>query len=150
MTKSVGFDFDGVIHKDVGPTDKYGQRHPTIPLNKIPQNKFDKIIDLIKIYKSYNYIIYIITARPSTHKHIIKETLKNFSIFENIISHENIICTGDIGGDKIGTLYNLRINDFYDDSISHIKSVKKHKKKLIDLKNCYITIPEKNKIYKII
>ena len=150
MSKSVGFDFDGVIHVDVGPTDKYGQRHPTIPFNKIPQNKFNKIIDLIKIYDKYNYIIYIITARSSTHKDIIKKTLNNFGINNNIIPYENIICTGDMGGDKIKTLYNLKINDFYDDSVSHINSVKKHKNKLIDLKNCYMTISKKNKIYKII
>lgn len=150
MKKSVGFDFDGVIHIDVGPTDNYGQRHPLISLDKIPKNKFTKIIDLIKIYKIHNYIIYIITARPSKYKNIIKETLINFGIFNNIIPYENIICTGDVGGDKINTLYTLEINDFYDDSILHINAVKKYRNKLINLKNCYMTVPENNKIYKII
>jgi hypothetical protein len=148
--KNVGFDFDGVIHKNVTPSDIYGQRHPSIPFNTVPLDKFDKIIDLIKIYKSNDYNIFIITSRLKNNKNLIRKTLDNFSIDKNIIPDDNIVCTGDNGGDKIYMLIKLEINDFYDDSIYHIKSIIKNKNKLKKLKNCFMTIPEKNKIYKII
>jgi hypothetical protein len=149
MKKNVGFDFDGVIHKDVGLPDINGQRHPNISFNDIPKNKFTEIIDLIQIYKKNNYNIYIITSRLNKHKNVIKQTLESYGL-QQFIPENNIICTGDIGGDKINILKKLKIKDFYDDSISHIKSIIKNKKYLSDLKNCYITFPEKNKIYKII
>ena len=47
---NVGFDFDGVIHRNVSKPDKNGQRHPSIPFNQIPSSKFDIIIDLIIRY----------------------------------------------------------------------------------------------------
>ena len=53
--KSVGFDFDGVIHKNVNLPDRFGQRHPSVPFNTVPPTKFDKIINIIKIYKQYDY-----------------------------------------------------------------------------------------------
>lgn len=149
--KSVGFDFDGVIHKNVNMTDRFGQRHPNIPFNSIPFLKFDKIIDLIKIYYKYDYNIYIITARTSNYKSIVRQTLNNFGINENIISTDNLIFTGDIGGDKVDILDRLNINDFYDDSPKIFKSILIGKKRnlLKKLTNCYITKPEINKILKI-
>ena len=149
MNKNVGFDFDGVIHKDVGLSDINGQRHPNIPFNDIPKNKFTEILELIKVYKKNNYNIFIITSRLNIHKNIIKKTLDLYNL-KDIIPDENIICTGDIGGEKIQTIHNLKINDYYDDSISHIKDIIKNRKYLIYLKNCYMTFPEKNTIYKII
>ena len=73
--KNVGFDFDGVIHIDVSKTDEFGNRHPTIPWTSVGINKFDKIIDLIYFYNKHNYNIYIITARTSDSKDIVKQTL---------------------------------------------------------------------------
>lgn len=145
--KNVGFDFDGVIHTDVSKTDKYGQRHPTIPWNSPGINKFNEIIDLIHFYHKNNYNIYIITARKSNSKDIVKQTLINFGI-SDIIPDNNLYFTG---GDKVETLEKLKINDFYDDSISHFKSIYIHKKnnRLQNLINCYMTKPENGKILKI-
>jgi hypothetical protein len=120
--KSVAFDFDGVIHKNVDMPDRYGQRHPNIPFNRIPHTRFDKIIDIIKIYYKHDYNIYIITARTSHSRNIVRQTLNNFDINENIISNDNLIFTGDIGGDKVSILNALNINDFYDDSPKIFKS----------------------------
>ena len=149
--RNVGFDFDGVIHINVTKSDHNGQRHPSIPFNMIPTKPFHKIIDLIKIYHEYKYNIFIITARTSKSKSIINETLQKFGI-SDIISHDNIITTGDMyNGDKTRVLDKLNIIDFYDDSMCIFKSIEIAKKnnRLINLKNCYMTIPENNKIIKL-
>ena len=145
--KNVGFDFDGVIHIDVSKTDEFGNRHPTIPWTSVGINKFDKIIDLIYFYNKHNYNIYIITARTSDSKDIVKQTLIKFGI-SHMIPDKNLYFTG---GDKVKTLEKLKINDFYDDSISHFKSIYIHKKnnRLQNLINCYMTKPENGKILKI-
>jgi hypothetical protein len=146
---NVAFDFDGVIHKDVGKTDGNGNRHPTIPFNQISSNPFMEIIKLIKIYRSVDANIYILTARSSNYKNLIKKTLILYSI---PIDKNKIICAGDTGGDKIQYLEMLNINHFYDDSIYHFKKIihEKHKNKLQNLRRLYLTIPEQDKIAKII
>lgn len=145
---NVAFDFDGVIHKDVGKTDKKGNRHPVIPFNKISSNPFIEIIKLIKIYKSVDANIYILTARTSNYKNLIKKTLDLYLIPIDI---NRIICAGDTGGDKISYLEQLNINHFYDDSIYHFKKIiqEKRRNKLENLRKLYLTIPEENKIAEI-
>jgi hypothetical protein len=148
---NVGFDFDGVIHTNVTQADIYGQRHPSISFNKVPPSPFYKIINLIKIYNTNNYNIYIITARNSKSKEIIKKTLDIYDI-SKYIPEKNIITTGDTyNGDKTHILHKLNIVDFYDDSIKIFKSIIDAKKNnlLQNLQNCYMTIPEKNKIIKL-
>jgi hypothetical protein len=148
MNLNVAFDFDGVIHKDVSKTDKTGNRHPTIPFNEISKNPFQKIIELIKIYKSLNANIYILTARPSLYRDLI---IKSLDIYQIPINKDNIICAGDTGGDKIEYLERLNINHFYDDSIYHFRRIYEAKKqnKLKYLKKLYLTLPEQNKIAEI-
>lgn len=145
---NVGFDFDGVIHKDVGKTDNNGQRHPTIPFNKISSNPFIEIIKLIKVYKKINANVYIITARTSNYKKLIMSSLNKYGVQ---LLDKNIICTGDTGGDKIQYLEGLNINHFYDDSIYHFRRIihEKRKNKLQKLIKLYLTIPEQNKIAEI-
>lgn len=148
---NVGFDFDGVIHSNVTPADIYGQRHPNISFYSIPSTPFCKILNLIKMYHEHNYNIYIITARSSKSKEIIKKTLDNFGV-SRYIPEQNIITTADYyNGDKTYVLDRLNIVDFYDDSIKIFKSIQQAKKNnmLRNLHNCYMTIPEKNKIIKI-
>jgi hypothetical protein len=148
---NVGFDFDGVIHTDVTPADIHGQRHPNISFHDVPSTPFYKIINLIKLYHEYNYNIYIITARSSRSKQIIKKTLDVFGISQ-YIPEQNIITTGDShNGDKTYILDKLNIIDFYDDSIKIFNSILHAKKnnRLNNLHNCYMTLPEKNKIIKI-
>jgi len=153
MTKyNVAFDFDGVIHRNVTKPDRTGQRHPSIPFNQIPSSKFDIIIDLIKYYRQNNYNCYIITARTSRCKNLIRHTLNLFGIDNTIIPDCNIITTGDTGGCKNSYLENLNIRDFYDDSTNIFRSILKAKqqRKLTKLKNCYITYPEHNNIKKLL
>jgi hypothetical protein len=153
MTKyNVGFDFDGVIHRNVTLPDNIGQRHPSIPFHHIPTDKFDRIIDLIKMYKQHNYNCYIVTARKSKSKGVIRKTLDDFGIFNTIIPDNNIITTGDTGGCKNAYLEYYNIHDFYDDSVNIFRSiiVAKKQNKLQNLKNCYITYPESKRIKKII
>jgi acid phosphatase class B len=147
--KNVAFDFDGVIHTEVTMTDRNGQRHPIKGLYYIPKTPFNKIINLIKIYYENKYNIYIITSRNSNSKNILIQTLYNFKIY-NLI--KNIYFTGDThNGDKTVLLDELNINDFYDDSIYHLKSVinEKRKNKLRNLNRFYLTLPEKNDIFRI-
>lgn len=147
--KNVAFDFDGVIHIEVTLADKNGQRHPIKGLNYIPKTPFNKIIDLIKIYHENGYNIYIITSRNNKSKNIVIHTLSSFKIY-HLIKH--IYFTGDThNGDKTELLEKLNINDFYDDSIYHFKSVinKKRKNKLKNLNRFYLTLPEKNDILRI-
>jgi hypothetical protein len=151
--KSVAFDFDGVIHTDVSNTDSNGNRHPTIPFSEVGRNKFDYIIDLIHRYHRHNYKIYIVTARSSKSKHVVRNTLTKFNVSPCIIPDENLFFTGDYGrgGDKVDTLEHLNINHFYDDSISHFKSIYSAKKqnRLGNLRKCYLTKPEKNTVIKL-
>jgi hypothetical protein len=151
MSNNVAFDFDGVIHRTVSKPDKTGQRHPSILFNEIPPNKFDKIIDLIKFYKKHNFNLYIITARTSRDKYIIRHTLDNFGIKNTIIPNNNIITTGDTGGCKNLYLEYYKINYFYDDSINIFVKIKKAKQqhKLKKLKKCYLTNPDDNSIFEI-
>jgi hypothetical protein len=148
MNLNVAFDFDGVIHKDVGKTDKTGNRHPTIPFNEISKNPFEKIIELIRIYKQANSHIYILTARPSLYRDLI---IKSLDLYKIPIERNDIICAGDTGGDKISYLDRLNINHFYDDSIYHFRRINEAKKqhKLKSLKKLYLTLPEQNKIAEI-
>jgi hypothetical protein len=146
---SVAFDFDGVIHKDVGPTDSTGNRHPTIPFHHISSNPFNKVLDLMKLYIKNKWSVYILTARPSTYKNLIKKSLFNYGIE---LPKSNIICTGDTGGDKVQYLENYFINHFYDDSIAHFKKIRfaKNKNQLKLLKKLYLTKPESDSISEII
>ncbi len=149
--KNVAFDFDGVIHTQVTNTDKYGQRHPVIGLYAIPENPFNKIINLINIYNKHGYNIYIITSRSTRSRSIVKDTLLKFKL-NSIIKDENIYFTGDTHkGDKTALLDELKINDFYDDSLLHLNAVinKKNINKLKNLNRFYLTIPEKNDILRI-
>lgn len=147
--KNVAFDFDGVIHTQVTPPDKYGQRHPVNGMNSIPNKPFYKIIELIKTYHKYNYNIYIITSRKITSLQIVKKTLHNFNL-HNIIKDNNIYFTGDTHkGDKVDILDKLKINCFYDDSICHFKKILENKHKLIYLNKLYMTVPENNEIFEI-
>jgi hypothetical protein len=149
--KNVAFDFDGVIHINVTPTDEFGQRHPTNGLYCVQQNPFRKIIKLIKFYKKYDYNIYIITSRNEKSKEYVIKTLENFNLLD-IFNEKNIYFTGDTyKGDKTELLDKLQINHFYDDSIYHLKSVIRQKKnnKLKNLNRFYLTIPEKNSVLRI-
>ena len=151
--KNVAFDFDGVIHVDVSPTSQSGNRHPTFPRNlPAAPNKFKTIIELIHKYHKHNYNVYIVTARMSYAKDMIIQTLINYGV-KHIIPDHHLYFTGDLNqnGDKVSTLEQLNIRDFYDDSIYHFVSIYNAKKnnQLRNLKNCYLTKPEVEQIVRL-
>jgi acid phosphatase class B len=151
--KNVAFDFDGVIHVDVSPTSQSGNRHPTFPRNlPAAPNKFKTIIELIHKYHKHNYNVYIVTARMSYAKDMIIQTLINYGV-KHIIPDHHLYFTGDLNqnGDKVSTLEQLNIRDFYDDSIFHFVSIYNAKKnnQLRNLKNCYLTKPEVEQIVRL-
>ncbi len=151
--KNVAFDFDGVIHVDVSPTSESGNRHPTFSRHlPAAPNKFRKIIKLIHKYHEHNYNVYIVTARMSNAREMIKQTLINYGV-KHIIPDHHLYFTGDLNqnGDKVSTLEQLNIRDFYDDSIYHFVSIYNAKKnnQLRNLQNCYLTKPEVEQIVRL-
>jgi hypothetical protein len=117
--KNIGFDFDGVIHTNVGlDNDEVPRKAKTDPVKK---DIFSEIHDKIFDCHCHNYIIHIITGRKGG-KQIkkIKEYLNDCGINEKIILETNINAIGGTG-DKVNTAISLRLDEYYDDSKSEIK-----------------------------
>ncbi len=147
--RNVGFDFDGVIHTEVTHTDRNGQRHPEKGLYALPEKPFNKIIKLIKLYHQNKYNIYIITSRTGNSRNIVMKTLFNFGLYD-IIKENNIYFAGDMyGGDKGLLIEQLKISEFYDDSIYHFRSIYYKKNSIKYPKKFYLAIPENNDIIKL-
>lgn len=116
ITKNVGYDFDGVLHTDVGEHDVDLQRNP-INLTG-PYMSFDLIINQIYHELKLGYHIYIITARSNQrlnylviNSHLAKTKLIGY------IDKIMIICTGDtLSGSKVDVIRKYQINSYYDDS----------------------------------
>ena len=112
--KKIGFDFDGVIHTNVGPDNGIKSRTPNALLT---EQIFTEIQNKIFDYHCHNYKIYIITGRKGqkqTNK--IKEYLNSCGI--NIEKNINAI-GGE--GDKVIKAIELRLDEYYDDSTSEIQ-----------------------------
>jgi len=117
--KNIGFDFDGVIHTNVGTDNKIVPRKAkTDPIEK---DIFREIHDKIFNYHCHNYIIYIITGRKG-EKQIkkIKKYLNDCGINEQIIPEKNIKAIGG-EGDKVNKAIELKLDEYYDDSTSEIQ-----------------------------
>lgn len=145
--KVIGFDFDGVLHKDVTPSDFLGQRHPLNQDNPFP-TPFEEIINLIKKKHQRGDIIYIITARINNiyNKKIINEYLDNIQL--KLLINGIYLTSGE---DKTKLINNLKINDFYDDSCLRINELyyKKINGQTPTLKRLYLVTPENNNWIKI-
>ena len=139
----VAYDFDGVIHLSVGPTDNQGQRFATTndPTNFIKKS-FIKILEKIKDYHASGmYQQFILSARAD--KSIIIETLRKLNITADIIPDVNILTARS--NEKWRIIQQKEINEYYDDSCSVIVSVQEKRvtNDLPHLNNLYLVFPEK-------
>ncbi|BCS82862.1 hypothetical protein QLL95_gp1261 [Cotonvirus japonicus] len=143
IIKRIGYDFDGVLHNDVGISDREGQRHPYNL--KGPYQPNHNIIKNITYNLSLGYEVYIITARQ-----------KNRLNFNTIINHlikcqlnpEKITILFSNGQDKTKLLHEYKINSFYEDSYLRINELYNSYKKglLSDLHNLYLVDPDDSSI----
>ena len=116
--KNIGFDFDGVIHTNVGPDKGIKSRTPN---DLLTERIFTEIQHKIFDYRCHNYNIYIITGRKGQKQaNKIKEYINECGINQEIIPEKNIYAIGG-DGDKVLKAIELRLDEYYDDSNSEIK-----------------------------
>lgn len=132
----IGYDFDGVIHKDVYPAKNGLRSHlPDVDI----KHPFTIIINKIKEQISNSWDVYIITVRMQSAKNFIKQFLSANGLN---IPDNNIIFAA--GGIKLPYIKEYMINEFYDDSCKVISDLYTSKKRgeLPLLTNIYLVIPE--------
>jgi len=129
--KRIGYDFDGVLHKDVIKQDSLGERHHT---NNTPLRIYYDIIKQIINHVANNNEIFIISRGEGMRvrknidnifKYIYSDTIR-----KDYIKDENIITDlyeKNISKSKI--IKDLNIDEFYDDSIFNIHDINRQKKK---------------------
>jgi hypothetical protein len=135
-SRNIGFDFDGVIHSDVGFPDPYLQRHPKNMQGSF--TPFNKIIQRIKLEHKFGNKIWIITARSNNSYNIIKSHLELYHM-SHLISGVKF----SDGRDKFTILNELDINAFYDDSCCRINELYPKLGKG-SLRQLYLVYPEFN------
>ncbi len=117
--KKIGFDFDGVIHTNVGIDNKIVPRKA----KDDPKEKdiFREIHDIIFNYHCHNYYIYIITGRRGLKQiNKIINYLNSCGINEEIIPAANINAIGG-DGNKVDMAIELRLDEYYDDCTIEIQ-----------------------------
>lgn len=138
LTKKIGYDFDGVLHTDVGVTDKIGQRNP----HKLhgEYNVFDEIVDHILIQISWGYQVNIITARNNNKAHLT--TIQNHLKRTKLEPYMEDIPIYFTGGNKVSLIRELGINAFYDDSCIRITEIQEAREYLPNLVQLYFADPD--------
>lgn len=143
LKKNIGYDFDGVLHIDVGKMDKNLQRHP---IHMGPYQPFPEIIKKINYQLLEGHRIHIITARHDTINnyvtivdHLTKCIKKRFikDIQIHFTNHKS----------KVDIISKYEINEYYDDScyrLSEIQTIRDNDK-LPLLNRVFLVIPEKRK-----
>jgi len=135
----IGYDFDGVLHTNVGNYNDKGERELT-QLNFDNMIPFTQIIDQIKNQMATGNKVFIITARPYDSQFQIKQFLDKQGLSQ--IDLDNIYCTD--GLDKTTILGKLKVNEFYDDSCLRIMEIRTSKNNnfLPHLEKLYLVYPE--------
>jgi hypothetical protein len=138
---NIGYDFDGVITKNVLDTNILGERHEDKSKNSIPNYM---IIDQLKEQIKKKSNVYIISKN---NKDIIKNKLSKQLYLSYLFDDKNIYADLD---SKVDTIKNLKINQFYDDSVDNIHEINTiiRKQKLIPLE-LFLVKSEEDKILKI-
>lgn len=136
----IGYDFDGVLHINVGPTDKYGQRNPLTMVG--PYVAANQIIK--KIYSEIvsGHKIFIVTARSGSISN--RKTIFNFLSSTILNPYINLISVYFTSGkNKLNVINELKINIFYDDSCVRIIQLYNglQNEKLSHLKKLYLVNP---------
>lgn len=114
--KNIGFDFDGVIHKNVGPDNGKDSRKPNCLLL---EHRFIEIQNKILDYHRHNYNIYIITGRGKRGP--IFEYLNSCGLNEKIIPRDNVNAIGG-SGNKVNMAIQLKLDEYYEDSTIEIQN----------------------------
>jgi hypothetical protein len=127
VIKNIGFDFDGVIHTNVGPDNHKDSRKPNaLSLEHI----FREINDRIFYYHCHNYNIYIITGRGKKSRSDIFRYLNSCGLNFEIIPEANINTIGGTGN-KVNMAIQLKLDEYYDDSTSEIRKFIERKCELL-------------------
>jgi len=111
---NIGYDFDGVITKNVLDTNILGERHDDLNIKFIPNYM---IINQIKDQLKNNLNLFIISKNT---KDKIKKKLKDDLYLSFLFDDKNIIANLD---SKVDTIKKLNINKFYDDSVDNIHEI---------------------------
>jgi hypothetical protein len=111
---NIGYDFDGVITKNVLDTNILGERHDDLNIKFIPNYM---IINQIKDQLKNNSNLFIISKNT---KDKIKKKLKDDLYLSFLFDDKNIIANLD---SKVDTIKKLNINKFYDDSVDNIHEI---------------------------
>jgi endonuclease/exonuclease/phosphatase family metal-dependent hydrolase len=137
--EKIGYDFDGVLHKDVKKADQYGQRHP---INfRGPYTPFDKIVDQINDEIRQGYNVYIIIPRTANDQETITKFLEK-TFLPEIVRRLKVYYQDR--KDKKTIIRDLGINIYYDDSCSKIVELYNGMQsgELPDLHNLFLVRPE--------
>jgi len=119
----IGYDFDGVFHKNVKDNNQIGERDYIEGDSLMP---LYTILDRVKKEISDGHEVFIISRN---NKEIILENLKKLAI-DILFKDENIIC--DLGKNNISKskiIKDKNIDVFFDDSIYNIHQINREKKK---------------------
>jgi hypothetical protein len=139
--KNIGFDFDGVIHRNVGPDNGKDSRKPiALSIEHIFREIHDKIFN----YHCHNYNIFIITGRGKKSRSSIYGYLNSCGLNEEIIPEANIKTIGG-DGNKVGMAIQLKLDEYYDDSTSEIRKFIERKCELLAINpnfRLFQTVPE--------
>ena len=138
---NIGYDFDGVLTKNVLDTNILGERHEDLNTQSTPNYV---IIDQIKKQTEDRTNIYIISKND---KERIKSKLNNQLYLPYLISDTNIYANLD---SKVDIIKKLNLNQFYDDSVDNIHEIntklRKQQSMPIEL---FLVKPESDEIQKI-
>jgi uncharacterized HAD superfamily protein len=138
---NIGYDFDGVVTKNVLETNILGERHENTNIDTIPNYT---IIEKIKEHLKSESNIFIISKN---NKDKIKEKLKKYLFLSLLFDDKNIYAGLE---SKVDTIKKLKIDRFYDDSVDNIHEIntKLRKQQSIPLE-LFLVKPETEEIIEI-
>lgn len=138
---NIGYDFDGVITKNVLDTNILGERHEDVNASTMPNYL---IIDQIKDQVQSGAKVFIISKN---NKEKIKNKLDKPLLMSYLFDDKNIIANLN---SKVDIIKKLKLDKFYDDSVDNIHEIntKLRKQQLFPLE-LFLVKPEEDKIIKI-
>jgi hypothetical protein len=136
----IGYDFDGVFHKNVTTIDGLGERNYVISSNT-NLIQFYEILDKIRKEIGKGHEIFIISRGK---REDVIDNLRKLFVYK-LFDEKNIIT--DLGEKKILKSQIIKenlIDEFFDDSIFNIHDINKQKKKKKLKTKLYLVNPEKD------
>jgi len=142
VKKIIGYDFDGVLHKNIYNTEESGQRHPDAS-SFDALKPFDKIITQIKNEIILGHEIHLISANPDT---VHKQNFINLHFSDPKYFSKIKIIPPKLGGKNQDI---LNVSDFYDDSANVLRDFITAYPGTSSTKNLYFVIPELDSYYQV-